>query len=283
MAARLLYRSVDKSRFEATLGHAIRLLRSVAVSALVLLATLFMASDARAGELVRFKASTPWLGTPLELQGALFGAGEGRRPAVVLLHGCGGLQPTVRKSLVTHANHLVRHGFAALILDSFGPRRLTGGRVCSSNGMLQAAIRYRSADARDAARYLGSRKDIDARNLFAMGQSNGGSVVLTLAGAGRASGFSAIVAYYSWCSGSGGHALPVLIFSGGADDWTPAPACERRRGGRTSVIVYPNAVHSFDVPVEPQLLYGHRIGYDAAATADSRIRMAAFLRRHLVP
>jgi hypothetical protein len=54
------------------------------------------------------------------------------------MHGCSGLHPLTRKSLQAHARDLVGAGFATLILDSSGPRKLTGERVCAVAGFRQS-------------------------------------------------------------------------------------------------------------------------------------------------
>ena len=48
--------------------------------------------------------------------------GNGPFPAVVLMHGCSGPDPEVRKGNQVHVRHLVSEGFVALVLDSIGPR-----------------------------------------------------------------------------------------------------------------------------------------------------------------
>ena len=48
-----------------------------------------------------------------------------RRPAIVLMHGCGGMVDTRGELVARHrdwAERFARWGFVALTLDSFGPR-----------------------------------------------------------------------------------------------------------------------------------------------------------------
>ena len=82
--------------------------------------------------------------------------GDGPFPAVVLMHGCSGLDPEVRKGNDVHVQHLVSEGFATLILDSFGPRRL-GDVVCNEGEEEMEAFRYRQRDAVSALRFLRSQ------------------------------------------------------------------------------------------------------------------------------
>jgi dienelactone hydrolase len=265
----------------------------------VLLAVLFASvgfSPAGFGlEHVRFEASNSAQSGQVLLSAQLYRPhGAGPFPAVVLMHGCGGWQPAVLNALQAHAEFLVQHGFAVLNLDSFGPRNKTGGQVCESWQLLRDARFYRTYDAFDALRYLQALGFIDARNVFLMGQSNGGSVAIKAAlasgpaASGRAgSAFRAVAAYYPWCGVLGQHSLtlasPLLIFGGALDDWSPPYQCARARvrGASLRVKIYPQAVHSFDVDIDLQRYLGRWIGKNAHATSDSRERMLAFFLEHL--
>jgi dienelactone hydrolase len=256
----------------------------------------FCVPNAAAQEVVRFPASRPESAEQGLLRGELVRPqGPGRFPAVVLMHGCGGWQPAVHYALQLHAEHLKQHGYAVLNLDSFGPRHRSGGGLCGSDARLRDALVYRAYDAFDALRYLRAQPFVSRRNIFLMGQSNGGSVAMEVASAseladhGDGPGFRAVVAYYPWCGVFGGGtvrlASPLLILSGGRDDWVSASECRaiRAKDAELAVMVYPGAAHSFDVNIIPQRYFGHLIGYDAGAAADSEERMAAFFDDHLTP
>lgn len=254
---------------------------------LALAATLF-ALPVRA-ETVSFAASSTFGGGPVTLTGALTRpGGPAPAPAVILMHGCGGLQPGVQAGLKAHAAALAEAGFAALILDSFGPRGNGGGHVCESLDRLANARRYRLRDAEDARAFLSGLEGIDADNIFLMGQSNGGSVAIRAAQRG-ARRFRAIAAYYPWCgvfNRLGAKAVidtPLIVFGGAKDDWVPPEACTtiKAEGEAYQVHVYPEAPHSFDLPVPQQRYLGKLVGEDAEATADSRARMIGFFQSHL--
>lgn len=231
-------------------------------------------------ERVNIDASSNWRGKSLKLTGHFSQpTGSGKAPAVVLMHGCGGLGTAVRGSLNTHARLLNRNGFATLILDSFGPRRVGGGWVCRKLDRLADARGYRLKDAHDALNWLKSRADIDSKNIFLMGQSNGGSVALLAARAGR---FRAVAAYYPWCGAASSNRSPLVVFGGGMDDWVPPDDCGKRRQSRKySFVLYPDAAHSFDVRSASRTYLGYRLGYNGKATADSRNRMIKFFRKHM--
>ena len=216
--------------------------------------------------------------------------GDGPFPAVVLMHGCSGLDPEVKKGNDVHVRHLVSEGFVALVLDSFGPRRL-GDVVCNEGEEEMEAFRYRQRDAVSALRFLRSRPFVDGENIFVMGQSHGGWVLLQLATSRTipvGDRFRAAVAYYPWC---GDHQLrerlhtPVLVLIGGKDDWTPADRCiegkRHARGAPFEVIVYENAHHSFDLPMGGPYRYkGYTVAGNSVAALDSRKRMVAWFREH---
>lgn len=245
-----------------------------------------LSAPAGAQELAKFEASQPYTAGQVLLNAEIYRPpGEGRFPAVVLMHGCGGWQPPVQNALRSYARDLVSLGYVVLNVDSFGPRRL-GEELCLSNERLQQALAYRTSDAFDAARYLATLPFVDPRNIFLMGQSNGGSVAMKAARAGSAPLFRAVVAYYPWCGVFNGNvklASPVLVFSGGKDDWVSARECSavRSSGANFNNIVYPQARHSFDLDIPLQSYAGYSVGGDPVAAADSKNRMWAFFNNHL--
>ena len=238
---------------------------------------------------VDFEASTPYQSGTVMLRGELYRPeGKGPHPAVLLMHGCGGLTTVVRAGLKLHADNFVRHGFVVLTLDSFGPRGISGGWVCAGLDRLSAARRYRTTDALDAIDYLQSLGDVDARNVFQLGQSNGASVSIRLAQL-RDRRFRAIAAYYPWCGAfvkSGGIARlasPLIVLAAAQDDWTHPADCVSMQSSTLEykVVLYPNAHHSFDLPVAVHRFQGHTVGHDAEAAVDSRGQVVRFFLYHL--
>jgi dienelactone hydrolase len=79
---------------------------------------------------------------------------------------------------------------------------------------------------------------------------------------------------------------PLLIFGGGKDDWLPIGDCVKAKerdwltGKEYDVAVYANALHAFDQPKSRYRFQGHWLGYDAAATTDSRKKMVEFFAKH---
>jgi poly(3-hydroxybutyrate) depolymerase len=131
---------------------------------------------------VSFAASSKFKGKAVRLEGELLRPpAKHKLPAVVLMHGCGGWLPPVRAALRKHARHLAQNGFITLNLDSFGPRRNAGGLVCMGAREASDAIGYLTEDACDALALLQSRTEVDAGNVFLMGQSLGAYVALRTA------------------------------------------------------------------------------------------------------
>jgi dienelactone hydrolase len=201
-------------------------------------------------------------GPGIELVGRLYRPeGQGPFPAIVMLHGCSGLwgkggEPTA--SFAFWAEHFRARGYVALLLDSFGPR---GEReICTQEKRRVSPAKDRPRDAYAALAWLGARADVDSGRVDLIGWSNGGSAVLhtVKAGApGRLEGgarFRAAVAFYPGCADLAKApfrpTVPLLIQSGGADDWTPARYCETLAAGAPAgsveIDVYPDAHHSFD-------------------------------------
>lgn len=267
--------------------------RQLASAALLCVSALFVTPTA-AGEKVSFEASRPYTTESVNLRADVAKPeGDGPFPAVILMHGCGGWQPAVRYAMRAYAEYLVNHGFVVLDLDSFGPRNLGGGKVCESIRKQQDALDYRTHDAFDALKFLKAQKYVDGKNVFLMGQSNGGSVAINVAkgdvvqaAAGKEDGFRAVAAYYPWCGSFGDRRVeleaPLVVFAGGLDDWTPASQCEgvKSTGAELQVKTYPGAAHSFDLDVLPQRYLGKLVGGDKQAAEDSRGRMLAFFIEH---
>jgi len=254
----------------------------------ILMFSLF-SSMSFASETVKFDATKLYKSKKVTLRGELFRPkGNGQFSTVILMHGCGGWQTPVRTALTSYAEFLVANGFAVLNLDSFGPRRNSGGKVCASYGKLKEAREYRTADAFDAVEFLKTQEFVDPNNIFLMGQSNGGSVAINVANSNLPEpSFRAVVAYYPWCGAFGSNKVdltsPLLVLGGAKDDWVPPYACKnvKSSGEKLRVTIYPEAPHSFDINILQQRYMGKLIGYDSNAARSSRIEMLSFFNEHL--
>ena len=96
--------------------------------------------------------------------------GAGPFPAVVSMHGCGGLSHSLR---ITEARDLNALGYASLVVDSFTTRGII--EACVS------PIPDRYADALGVLSYLSKLPFVDARRIALIGRSQGGFVALQAA------------------------------------------------------------------------------------------------------
>lgn len=207
--------------------------------------------------------------------------GPGPHPAVVVLHGCSGITPAVRR----WAARIAEWGYIVLVLDSFGPRGVEN--VCGRAD--RVSPRLRAGDAFAAASYLRGRADVLVDRVSAVGFSHGGDTVLVAASQSAVKGngatpFASVVAFYPWCAlGGAPIASPVLILIGDADDWPPAIRCKQLQSswrpefGSSSLHIYPGATHAFDAPGPQRRYLGHLLRYDAAAAEDAAARSRRFL------
>ena len=99
---------------------------------------------------------------------------EGQYPGVVLIHGSG---PGPRAALRPMAETFSRNGIAALIYDKRDVGNVRGTELVESENLI--------ADALAAVKFLGSRSEINARQLGVWGVSQGGGVAAEVAARSR--------------------------------------------------------------------------------------------------
>jgi len=223
----------------------------------------------------------PATGAPVRIAALLFrprNADGLRRPAVVALHGCGGMYSALKSRRddlsARHramAELLTGEGYIVLFPDSFRVR----GReeICTiENRQRTITQANRRLDAQGALAYLQAHPEVAPDRVASLGWSHGGSAVLATldarapavaAWADRGSSpayFRAGVAFYPGCNDAlrdrRGYsvAAPLTLFVGGADDWTaPGPCIDlaaklSAAGEPVTITVYPDTYHGFDGP-----------------------------------
>lgn len=232
---------------------------------IVLSLLMLLASTARAAydaDWVEFPALKEFNGAPVQLSGLQFRPkGSGPFPAIVLLHGCGGMYTPsgyVTGSYRHWAEILSEEGYVALLVDSFRPRGHWS--ICELQKRPILERRERVEDAYAAARWLSQQAYVAGGRIGLLGWSNGGSGTLygMRAGSKLEPGFRAAVAFYPGCrtlsraKPSYQAYAPLLILIGEADDWTPAAPCvhlaatAKGQGAPLEIVTYPGAYHSFD-------------------------------------
>lgn len=231
--------------------------------------------------------------------------GDAPRPAVLALHGCGGLYQKDGKTLAArypeYQQMLASMGVQLLLTDSWGSRGL--GPQCSTKyADRKVSVDERRADALAALEWLRQQPGVDPQRIVLMGWSNGATTTLTVADSKRnpkPAPLAGVALYYPGCGKqlkAGAPTMPLLMQLGSADDWTPAAPCEalaarwQNEGADVKRISYAGAYHGFDgsspvkvrsdVPngVDPK---GVHQGGDPAARAASFEALRVFLTRTL--
>jgi dienelactone hydrolase len=172
-----------------------------------------------------------------------------RYPAVVVLHGCGGIS----SHSAAIADRIGAWGYVALAVDTLGPRGLAGG--CQGGTFIDQAF-----DAYAALRYLSRLEFVDPARIAGLGQSMGGQAAIYAIARDPAAQyiterFRAAIAYYPNCAAAAASDMttPVLVLVGEADEWNPAERCREVAARRSSdsapiaLSVYPGVHHAFDV------------------------------------
>jgi dienelactone hydrolase len=230
--------------------------------------------------------------------------GNGPFPAVIALHGCGGLGGRSEAILPRYrdwAEQLLKDGKAVLLPDSYGSREL--GPQCRVKERHVLARRERVADIMASRQWLVQQPWTARDRISLLGWANGASALLWAVRPQSSRNvepdFRSAVAFYPDCrvsSGLGWSArVPTLLLIGAKDDVSSPPACRqmidgaRGRSALARIVVYPGAYHDFDranLPLRAMAgtsdaavpEHGH-LGTDTEARADSQKRVAEWLAR----
>ena len=232
--------------------------------------------------------------------------GEGPFPAVVLMHGCGGLQKntseqTTWRAMSDHAALLNENGYVTLILDSFSPRGVEscGGDFNNSMRLFPLLVK----DSEPTFDYLAALPYVDKERIGYLGFSLGGVAALHVASNHAQNArnprvdrdYAASVAYYPHCGEweriyKFDEGRPLLILIGAKDTWTPTPLCRalaEHWSEDVDIEIYSNAYHGFDLPMARREQFTGvdgkvRIwGPNSEALRRSQRHMLAFFDRYL--
>ena len=256
---------------------------------------------ANAAEEVSFRArSRSVSGDPLTLTGKLHKPqGEAPFPAMVLMHGCGGITEKIEDAW---AKRLVSWGYVALELDSFGAR----GKKNICDDTYAVPENTRAQDAFDAKGFLSQQAMVDRHRIGIMGWAHGGGAVLCAISLANMEDyhwqkkglspsdlikidgpFKAAVAFYPYCAKRLEDAQsPLLILIGDKDSWCPAAMCKISVPGfktnkEIRLKIYHDTYHGFDAEDVDTVVAGYRVAYDFGATLDAIFRVRDFLAEYL--
>lgn len=193
------------------------------------------------------------------------GAGDGPRPAVILIHGADGLSQ--RQSYLFASNALSAQGYTVLFPHYF---ERAGGP--SSYGEIRSRYRQWLATLKTVTDAAATDSAIDPRRIALVGVSLGGALALSLAA--RDARIKAVVSYFGFRPDDLDEAdprAPTLILHGKADRVVPVANADRIE----------TLLRAKGVSVEKRIYGEEGHGFSAAAQLDAAARTAAFLDRHL--
>lgn len=212
-------------------------------------------------------------GETVNITGHLFlPPGSGKVPAVVLMHGSGGIYPAMLDFWPKRFN---AEGIAVIAIDSFGPRGVQSTASDQSKVPFAADL----ADAFAALKIMATHPRINSQRIAIMGFSRGGATawrsgierIIASQNLSQGIRFAAHVPMYSGgCVGSLRIAVkpgvftkaPMLWVHGDSDDYCPAEACQD----------YSTLISKAGTPVEFVLIKGahHKFDYDETKRHDLR-------------
>ena len=237
-------------------------------------------------------------------------------PSVVMMHGRSGPYSSAAKDKYTAATLSQRHsmwgefwaarGYAALLVDSFGPRGHPGGFERGTYNERPSDVneqKIRPLDAYGALAWLRARGDIITDRIGLQGWSNGAMASLAImaeqslqfkapfAGtkATPANAFRAALVFYPGCNAQRNTEwkpyAPLVMLVASKDEEVSPVTCRRlaeelkKRGADAGFefVWYEGAQHSFDDPGKTR----QAVPANRAATEDSMKRAEAFFAREL--
>jgi dienelactone hydrolase len=274
----------------------------------IVLVTFFflfnMGSSIYAADDISFKGTSKSAsGDALTFTGKLYKPqGNGPFPALVLMHGCGG----VDQSYISWAEKIASWRYVTLVFDSFGPR----GKKDVWGKNREVPENSRALDALDAKAYLAELPFVDRNRMGIMGFSHGANATLCAISPSnvnafynyykdgltspdlieplrRVGPFKAAIAFYPWCGDNlSDSEAPLLILMGDKDSRAPAGHCKTYMPeGKTKheiiLKIYEGATHEFDVVGPERVVVIYKMRHDPQATADATYRVSEFLKKYL--
>ncbi len=218
---------------------------------------------------------------------------EGPAPAVVFVHGCGGLSPATEPRART-AQAL---GYVAVVQDSITPRGLDWPDVCDGR-VLQGAERV--GDLLVTLQVTREHPAVDPEKIVVVAYSHGAWTALEAFALDEAlpssladspghhlAGVEGLVAWYPYCGWGVGFSegwapeIPTLVLLAEKDEITEPGPCadiaarQADAGHQIRTITYPGVSHGFDRNEDWVKLY------DPVMAKRALSEQASFLKQHL--
>jgi dienelactone hydrolase len=276
--------------------------------------TIVQAQSVRGAERVEFDSLDLINGKPVRLFSWFFAAKGKTGPAVIALHGCGGLYGRDKDLNARHramAELLQQEGYHALFPDSLQPRGKES--ICSEKiGTRDLTSANRRRDVLGALDWIARRPEVDASRIALLGWSHGGTTVFSANNRNYSEVAAhkvqprAAISFYPGCSAylktREGYRpnAPLLLMIGEKDDWTPPKACvalhqkvrAQYPNDTFELRVYPDSYHDFDAPNAPLRVrkdvpngvnpgQGVTTGGNPAARKEAYAEMFKFLRQRV--
>lgn len=184
-------------------------------------------------------------------------AASGKLPAMLFLHGSGGVGANVQD----WEQELLSLGMATFVLDAFTGR----GIVATSTNQALLGRNAMTYDAYRAFEVLEKHPRIDPKRIMVMGFSRGGQAALYAAlkrfqkmhGPASGGDFAAYIPFYPSCgtlfvADEEVSPSPIRIHHGAADNYVPVAPCRayvarlKAKGADVALAEYPGAHHVFD-------------------------------------
>jgi dienelactone hydrolase len=211
----------------------------------------------------------------------------GSVPAVVMLHGSGGV---LHAREMTYGPQLAKLGIAVLVIDSFAARRERA--TAFVDRLIEITESMVLADAYAGLHWLAQRAEIDPKRIVLTGFSYGGMSTMYAMQAQIAEKlapdglrFAGHVAFYGPCiarfEDKRTTGAPLLMLYGGEDDLIDHERCDqvagdlREGGSQVEITVYPHAVHQWDGGFERRLIGRQLAACRFWVEADGTIRHQA--------
>jgi dienelactone hydrolase len=187
---------------------------------------------------------------------------EGKIPAMIYVHGSGGLNDSAKKRQKPWLKMFRENGIATFQLDCFkgrGVKDTVGAQTKVDSSDMVVDV-YRALNT------LARHPRIDAARVGLIGESKGGGVVLysmwkpLVDVLGKNNQFAAHVSLYGTCVDFENFEFskaPLLVLVGKKDNWTPAAPWTsfmekmKQHGYNAELVVYEGAYHCFDAPYKP--------------------------------